>query len=209
MIPCSLQAVPSNWQCRFTTADPVHLLGIKIQRCTDKKKQLPASLHMLWYHYREIVDVTFPGATCSSVFSPAAEREPQFDDLAHLCFSFCTYASPWGSLTQPQPLRSSPRPCLGKCCTPWGCSSGLLNTLHSGNAAGYATLCVCLCVYSCTSNKLCHQLVMHHETVTLIMCGICAFQGISAMNYYHLSFNPQPRWNKKHIPDYTVPLLWM
>lgn len=129
---------------------------------------------MLRYHYREIVDVTFPGATCSSVFSPAAEREPQFDDLAHLCFSFCTCASPWGSLTQPQPLRSGPRPCLGKWCTPWGCSSGLLNTLHSGNAAGCATLCVCLCVYSCTSNlqeHLQHQLVMHHETVTLSCVG--------------------------------------
>lgn len=146
MIPCSPQTVPSNWQCRFTTADPVPLLGIKIQRCTDKKKQLPASLHMLWYHYREIVDVTFPGATCSTVFSPEAEREPQFDDLAHLCFSFCTYASPWGCLTQPQPVRSSPRPCLGKWCTPWGCSSGLLNTLHLGNVAAYATLWVCVCV---------------------------------------------------------------
>lgn len=208
MIPCSPQAMPSNWQCRFTTA---HAVWIKIQRCTDKKK-LGCSEKMLWYHYREVAYVTFPGATCSSVFSPAAERASQFDDPAHLCFSFCTYASPWGSLTQPQPLRSSPKPCMIEWCTPWGCPSGLLNTLHSENAAGYANLCVCewmcVCGYFSTSNVQEHlwpRLLMHHDSYTT-ECGICASQGISAINYY-LSLNPWPRWNKKLTPDYTVPLL--
>lgn len=148
MMPCSPQAMPSNWQCRFTTADPVYLLGIKIQRCMDKKKKLPASLHMLWYHHKETVDVTFPGATCSSVFKRAAERESQFDDPAHLCFSSRTYASPWGSLTQPQPLRSRPRPCLVKWCAPWGRPCW---TLRLENVAGYATPCVSMCVSLCTS----------------------------------------------------------
>lgn len=143
MIPCSPQAMPSNWQCRFTTADPVYLLGIKIQRGMDKKKKLPASLHMLWYHHKEIAGVTFPGATCSSVFSHAAERESQSDDPAHLCFSSCTYASPWGSLTQPQPLRSSPRPCLVKWCT-WGCWT--LCTMEM-----WQDMQLCVCVHMCTS----------------------------------------------------------
>lgn len=172
---------------------------------------------MLRYHYREIVDVTFPGATCSSVFSPAAVKgSHSLMTSAHLYFSFCTYASPRGSLTQPQPLRSSPRLCLGKWCPLWGCSSELLNTLHSGNVAGYATLCVCMCVWERVCVPL-HQWRAGTSVTSAghaswdsyrLTCRICAFQGISAMNYY-LSFNPWPRWNKKHIPNYTVPLLWM
>lgn len=40
----------------------------------------------------------------------------------------------------PQQQRSSQRSCSVKCCTPWGCLSGLVKTLQLENMARYASV---------------------------------------------------------------------